>query len=212
MLYTYMSRIVLNETFSNETLHPLLKWMNPPSRWFLGQPNLAIEPDGETDFWQQTHYGFRADNGHFLYAEILDDVIATTQIRYRPAHQYDQAGLMVRYSSECWLKASTEYERDAPSKLGAVATNAGFSDWSLQDFPYTASQSDGILSYCLRLHRRANDILVEHAPDQDGPWKLMRVAHLLYGPKDPCQIGIYACSPKESGCRVDVAFLRIEAP
>ena len=29
-----------------------------------------IEPDAPTDFWQRTHYGFRADNGDFRYTAI----------------------------------------------------------------------------------------------------------------------------------------------
>jgi len=207
-----MSRILLDETFSGESLHPLLKWMNPPAVWRVepSRSQFLLEPDGATDFWQQTHYGFRADNGHFLYAETPGDSIATVGIEYHPAHQYDQAGLMARFSAECWLKTSTEFEVTGPSHLGAVVTNYGFSDWSLQDFPYRSLHSDAGLSYCLRLRREGQDFIVEHAPDVCGPWTLMRIARLASGPEQSCQIGLYACSPKESGCRVGVRFLRIE--
>jgi uncharacterized protein len=207
-----MTRTLLNETFSNEALHPLLKWMNPPQVWRVehSRSQLVLEPDGETDFWQQTHYGFRADNGHFLYAEVPGDCIATAGIRYQPAHQYDQAGLMARFSAECWLKTSTEFEPDAPSHLGAVVTNSGFSDWSLQDFPYRHAQPDGIFFYCLRLRREGQDFLVEHAPDEGGPWNTMRIAQLSSSSGQPGQIGLYACCPKRSGCRVDIGFFRIE--
>lgn len=214
MLYKSMSRVLVNETFSSENLHPLLQWMNAPSVWRVehNRSRLLIEPDGETDFWQLTHYGFRADNGHFLYAEISGDAIATTEIDYQPAHQYDQAGLMVRFSEQCWLKASTEFEPETPSQLGAVVTNSGFSDWSLQNFPYLHPQSKSRLSYCLRLRREGPDILVEHAPGKEGPWSLMRVARLLPSDDRKCQIGLYACSPKGRGLRVEAGFLRIEIP
>ena len=52
-------------------------------------------------------------------AEVSGNVIVTARIRSYPAHQYDQAGLMVRFSSDCWLKTSVEFEPDSPSQLGA---------------------------------------------------------------------------------------------
>ncbi len=209
-----MPHILLNETFSDEKLHHQLKWMNPPAVWRIEctRSHLLIEPDGGTDFWQETHYGFRADNGHFLYAEIPGDAIATAKVCYRAEHQYDQAGLMARFSAECWLKTSAEFEPDAPSHLGAVVTKSGFSDWSFQDFPYPHLQSADALCTFLRLRRKGRDFLVEHAPDESGPWKLMRITRLAASPEQPCQIGVYACSPKERGCRVEVSFLRIEQP
>ncbi len=207
-----MPHILLNETFAGDRLHPLLHWMNPPAVWRIeaSRSHLLIEPDGKTDFWQETHYGFRADNGHFLYAELDGDCIATASIRCEPGHQYDQAGLMARFSAHCWLKTSVEFEPDAASNLGAVVTNSGFSDWSFQEFPYHAVQQDTALSYCLRLRREGLDFLVEHAPAESGPWRLMRIARLISDPAQPCKIGVYACSPKESGCRVEVTLLRIE--
>ena len=54
--------------------------------------------------------------------------------------------------------------------------------------------------------------LVEHAPDESGPWNLMRITGPASGLKQPCQIGLYACSPKEHGCRLEAGFLRIEQP
>ena len=207
-----MSHTLLNETFAGDRLHPLLHWMNPPSVWRIeaSRSHLLIEPDGKTDFWQETHYGFRADNGHFLYAEVDSDCIATASFRCEPGHQYDQAGLMVRFSADCWLKTSVEFEPDAPSNLGSVVTNSGFSDWSFQEFPYRDNQLDNVLSYCLRLRREGPDFLVEHAPVESGPWSLMRIARLVSDPAQPCKIGIYACSPQESGYRVEVKSFRIE--
>jgi uncharacterized protein len=214
MLCMDMPRDLLHETFSGETLNPLLQWMNPPSLWRIDQAYscLLMEPDRETDFWQETHYGFRADNGHFLFAETRGDCTATTAIHCYPSHQYDQAGLMARFSAECWIKTSSEFEPNGPSHLGAVVTNRGFSDWSFQEFPYEQFQSGGGMAYCLRLRREGRDFLVEHAPAEAGPWNLMRVARLVSDPEQLCQIGLYACSPKGSGCRVEAKFLRIQAP
>ncbi len=204
-----MPHRLLNESFDGDALHPLLQWMNPPAVWRIdpARSRLLVSPDAGTDFWQETHYGFRLDNGHFLSAEVPGDAVATAAILCHPAHQYDQAGLMVRFSEQCWLKASAEYEPDGPSHLGVVVTNSGFSDWSLQDFPY-----GGALSYCLRIRREGHDFLVEHAAGENGPWNLMRIARLLPNPDHRARIGLYACSPKGSGCRVEARFLRIEFP
>ncbi len=198
---------VINEIFNRENLDPRLKWQNPPSFWEIDHANsrLLLKPDAATDFWQQTHYGFRADNGHFLFAEVSGDAIATAGIRIAPAHQYDQAGLMVRFSADCWLKTSNEFEPEGPSHLGAVVTNFGFSDWSFQNFPYGES-----LSYCLRVRREGQDLLVEHAVAETGPWTSMRIAHMHSASEAVAQIGVYACSPQKAGCLVEIEFLRIE--
>jgi regulation of enolase protein 1 (concanavalin A-like superfamily) len=95
----------------------------------------CIEADAATDFWQRTHYGFQVDNGHFLYREMTGDFVPTARILFRPVHQYDQAGIMVRVSADCWLKCSVEFEPSGPNRLGAVVTNHGYSDWSTQNFP-----------------------------------------------------------------------------
>ena len=83
--------------------------INPPEKFVLQNDCLTIITDPETDFWQQTHYGFRADNGHFLYLKVAGDFSVTTRVRFHPAHLYDQAGLMVRVGPSCWIKTSVEY-------------------------------------------------------------------------------------------------------
>ena len=198
---------VINEVFNSETLDPRLKWLNPPSVWEIDHAHsrLLLKPDAATDFWQRTHYGFRVDNGHFLYAEVSGDVIVTAGIRDHLAHQYDQAGLMVRFSADCWLKASDEFDPEGPSQLGTVVTNFGFSDWSLQNSPYGES-------FSLRVRREGLDFFVEHAATETGPWNLMRIAHLHSASEPVAQVGLYACSPKEVGCLVEAEFLRIELP
>jgi regulation of enolase protein 1 (concanavalin A-like superfamily) len=198
----------ISETFNHESIDPLLQWLNPPSSWRVdaARSRLLVEPAADTDFWQRTHYGFRADNGHFLHAEAARNGEITTTVLAMPRHQYDQAGLMLRASEDCWLKASVEYEPDGPGQLGAVVTNNGFSDWSLQDFPGAQPYS-----YALRIRWQGDDCFVEHAPDEAGPWRLMRVARLHRPSGVPLRCGIYACSPKGAGFQVEFASLRVES-
>ncbi|HXU20746.1 MAG TPA: DUF1349 domain-containing protein [Verrucomicrobiae bacterium] len=202
-----MPNCLVHETFQETRLHSRLQWLNPPPVWRIDPtlPALVVEPQAETDFWQRTHYGFQADNGHLLYAEILGNTTITAKIHSYPVHQYDQAGLMVRFSPECWLKSSVEFETNAPSQLGAVVTNGGYSDWSLQDFPYGPG-----LSCCLRIQRDGGDFLAEHAVSENGPWFLMRVAHLFAEAEQPALAGFYACSPKGPGSRAALEWLKIE--
>jgi uncharacterized protein len=194
----------LNERFNGPALDARLKWMNPPPAWRLESAGLIVRPAAETDFWQRTHYGFRADSGHFLYLEVAGDFSLTTKVSFHPAHLYDQAGLMVRVGPSCWIKTSVEYESKGPSKLGAVVTNQGYSDWSLQDFPRAQKQVH------LRIRREAQDFLVEWRRAVGSNWELLRVAHLHLGAGQPIQCGLYACSPKGSGFRAEFEFLRIE--
>ncbi len=211
----------LNESFDSETFNSLLSWHNPPARWRVDceRSRLVIEPDAGTDFWQRTHYGFRAGNGHLLKAEIHGDAVIGSRFQSYPVHQYDQAGLMVWFSDDCWLKTSVEFENVGPSQLGAVVTNAGFSDWSMQDFdPHEAggnasagavASTTAVLSYCLRIRRSGEDFAVEYRPADEGAWKMIRLAHLRPAPEYPCFGGIYACSPKGGGFRAEVEYLTI---
>jgi regulation of enolase protein 1 (concanavalin A-like superfamily) len=201
-----MAEPFLHELFEKSALHPALRWHGEPARWSVdpARPGLRVEPAGGTDFWQKTHYGFQADNGHFLYADVAGDFELTTHVRFEPVHQYDQAGLMVRLSPSCWLKTSVEYEPDGPGRLGAVVTNYTFSDWSTQDFPAH------LRAVSLRVQRHSGDCLVEAAVDGEG-WKQLRLAHLHeYRDGALCSAGLYACSPKGAGFVAEFSFLRID--
>lgn len=202
-----MGETILHEGFGGPALDSRLRWFCEPPAWRLAHPAaLEVETGAETDFWQRTHYGFRADNGHFLYTEAPGDFVVSTHVRVRPAHQYDQAGLMVRVSPGCWLKTSVEHEIDTPAQLGAVVTNAGYSDWSVQD--YLAP----VIDLHLRVTRTGADYVVEHSADASS-WRTIRVAHLrgdAAGGDVAC--GVYACSPKGSGMVASFAHLTIERP
>src|SRR5262245_4353398 len=78
----------LHESFTGPGLDPRLRWHCEPARWSVDMPRhcLRIEPDGGTDFWQRTHYGFEADNGHLLFAEVPGDFVLATRVRFHPVH------------------------------------------------------------------------------------------------------------------------------
>ncbi|GAB4374870.1 MAG: DUF1349 domain-containing protein [Elainellaceae cyanobacterium] len=198
------------ETFDHPELDPRLQWYCPPQRWSIANGCLVIEPDAQTDYWQKTHYGFAVDNGHFLYLPVDGDFVLSTQVRFYPVHQYDQAGLMVRFSADRWLKTSVEFEPDEPDRLGAVVTRHGYSDWSTQNYPYDSKQ------LALRIRREADDYIVEYAKaiasdtESEKHWTQIRMAHLENPEQLPIQCGVYACSPKGSGFRAEFDYLKVE--
>jgi regulation of enolase protein 1 (concanavalin A-like superfamily) len=196
----------LHESFAGPGLDPRLCWHCEPARWSVNTSRqcLRIEPNGSTDFWQRTHYGFEVDNGHALFAEIAGDFVLATQVRFRPVRQYDQAGLMVRVSPSCWLKASVEYEPEGPSRLGAVVTNFAYSDWSTQEF------ASGPGEMWLRVRREGDDYVIDSS--QDGRrWVQIRMAHLHEGRGQAVRGGLYACSPKGAGFAAEFGQLTLDS-
>lgn len=196
----------LRETFTRATLDPRLRWYREPKQWSVqpGRPALLLTPDAATDFWQRTHYGFQVDNGHFLHLEIAGDFVLETRVRFQPVHQYDQAGLMVRFSPDCWLKTSVEFEPHGPNRLGSVVTNHGYSDWATQDL------SQEVAEVSFRIRREGTDYLVETSPE-GAHWSQIRMAHLHEdGAGRAASAGLYACSPKGTGYLAEFRFLRLE--
>jgi regulation of enolase protein 1 (concanavalin A-like superfamily) len=183
---------------------PRFGWRCEPKHWSLADGVLTIQPDAPTDFWCKTHYGFEADNGHFRYVRVGSDFRLSAEIVMTPRSQYDQAGLMVRVSKSCWLKTSIEYEPGCPNRLGAVVTNAGYSDWSTQDVAAWTHQ------FRLRVTRTGADYVVEASLDADK-WTHLRTAHLHESgdPASEVACGVYACSPKAAGFRAEFRNLVI---
>lgn len=198
-----MSDSPLRESFSTPDVSPRLRWNAEPARWGVDPEAslLYVEPAPGTDFWQRTHYGFEADNGHFLSLESRGDFVLTTRVTSRPVHQYDQAGLMARISPSCWLKTSVEFEPDGPNRLGAVVTNAQYSDWSTQSLP------KDVATVWFRLRAEGSDFTVSTSLDGDE-WQQIRLSRLLDRERvESISCGLYACSPKGAGYRAEFSLL-----
>jgi regulation of enolase protein 1 (concanavalin A-like superfamily) len=205
-----MTSMILHERFASASLDPRLTWSHADGQWSLEDARLVIRPAAGTDYWQKTHYGFAADQGPFLWLPVEADFVLSTHVRFLPAHQYDQAGLMVRLSPESWIKTSVEHEPEGPNRLGVVVTNYGYSDWSTQDFPKDKNEIS------LRIRREGEDFTVEFAeagsgrdPRQDA-WTQLRITHLFDPAARPVQAGLYACSPQAAGFRAEFETLKIE--
>ncbi len=169
--------------------YPFL-WLNEPKHTFENG-TVSITTSGSTDYWQRTHYGFRADNAHALLTRISEEFTFTARCRFETKDQYDQGGLYVRLDQENWIKISIEAENDEISRLGSVCTNLGYSDWATVDIPAT------INSIFYRVSSKGDDLLVEYSYDGEK-WIQMRICH-MHEHTNYFEVGLYACSPKERG-------------
>ncbi len=173
-----------------------LDWLNPPVGEQADGAGLRLLTRPRTDFWQRTHYGFRHDDGHFLFRPTDGDFVAELTVEIEPNAQFDQAGLMVRFSPSCWLKTSCEYQPAQPAQFGAVVTNAGFSDWSYRPVAPFPKRTR------FRIERLRGDYVVSTCVAGE-PFDVVRIARLLEDDGNgPALVGPYACSPKGDGCPV----------
>ncbi|MFE8703063.1 DUF1349 domain-containing protein [Cytobacillus sp. FJAT-54145] len=194
---------ILYEDFKGESLSDILKWRCEPSNWHVNSSKLILETDEGTDYWQKTHYGFQVDNGHFLYTETMKNFRMTTMVEAFPKSKYDQAGLMIRFSKDVWVKTSLEYIPNGLSKLGAVVTNRGYSDWSTQ----YVDCKDIKLYY--RISKIEQNCYVDFSWNGEV-WNQIRIAHLDIQSDSTIKAGVYACSPQGEKQKVRFSFLTIE--
>lgn len=196
-----MRKDILTENFEQQHLHEKLSWFHEPASWSLHNEKLQINPEASTDFWQKTHYGFQVDNGHFLFSKVDGDFVMEAEVSCNFKHQYDQAGLMVRISDQCWMKTAVEFEPDEPNRLGVVVTNQGYSDWSTQNV------ADDFVKFTLRVSREGSDYKIDYFDNISNEWIQLRLFHLQDQPA--VDIGVYACSPKGGGFEANFEWLKI---
>ncbi|WP_239674042.1 DUF1349 domain-containing protein [Mangrovibacillus cuniculi] len=189
-------------TFSNLNL----TWMNTPKSWSIDEntKQLVIKPEDETDYWQRTHYDFQHDNGHFLFQEQHGPFQLKTKVHLHPLHQYDQAGLYIRFDADNWVKASIEFMTEGENKLGAVVTKQGFSDWSTQPI------GDDVTSISFRLSYIDPVCYIDYSLDEIN-WYQIRIGHLPMVPKTVPKVGLYACSPIKAGFSAAFDYLEIHS-
>ena len=103
-------------------------WMNDPASWKKSGNQLIVRSRPKTDFWRKTFYGYITDNGHFFHLPSKGDFTFEARINGQYAALYDQAGLMVRFDPQNWMKCGSEFF-DGKRHASVVFTR-DFSDWS----------------------------------------------------------------------------------
>lgn len=199
---------VLAREFATEYATGVLdqaRWINPPRKFTVGQSEVTLFTEPGTDFWQRTFYGFRNNNAPAFVFDRSDNFTFSVSIECEYTTLFDQAGVVIWINENNWIKASLEYENEEFSRLGAVVTNAGYSDWSTRNSP-------AVPRIEFRVSRRGPDFLIEARTDSQ--WEQLRIAHLgalgettMQSGRTPSAelpdgpsvgVGIYACSPGDS--------------
>jgi regulation of enolase protein 1 (concanavalin A-like superfamily) len=176
-----------------------MRWLNAPPAWSEDSGGgLRLTTASRTDFWQKTHYGFVRDNGHFRYERVAGDFAARVRIEGDWRDQYDQAGLMVRFDADTWLKCGIEYV-DGQQLASAVLTR-GFSDWSVAPLDPAPPH--------LWIEVRRTGEAVEVAYGEAQPDRLLRLGALTSAPE--LDVGVMAASPEGGGFDVVLRDFAIE--
>jgi uncharacterized protein len=175
-----------------------MQWLNEPVGWQRTNDVLRVTVDPGTDFWRATGYGYIHDNGH-VYGEVLPgDLDVSVRLRGTFAHQYDQAGIMLRADERTWLKTGVEFFEGRP-RLSTVLT-LGWSSWMVADLPADLDE------ITLRMSRRGEAVEIRYAAG-DGPAEL---AALVFMPPDREMLaGIMCAAPEGSGFIVSFYDLRV---
>lgn len=179
-----------------------MTWLNPPPHHVFGDGTLTVRTGKDTDFWRETFYGFRRDNGHFFHRAVEGDFTAEVTVKGKYEVLYDQAGLMLRLSETHWIKAGIEYT-DGLAYFSVVVTN-GTSDWSLVSI---AAGQDGVR---IRLTRHAEAIRIQYLDASDGHWKPVRLAY--FPVSRTVDVGMMCCSPQREGFEATFADFTVGPP
>eukprot|EP00052_Salpingoeca_macrocollata_P035056 m.13418 g.13418 ORF g.13418 m.13418 type:complete len:200 (+) comp7392_c0_seq1:552-1151(+) len=184
-------------------------WFSEPAKWSNDNGSLNVFTDDKKDFWQKTYYkpDVSNDNAHLYYEKRTDEnLIVTVRFCMQPQQQFDQAGVVLRYDTQHWVKAGIEYV-DGGSRLSCVVTNT-HSDWSTQS--YAGGPTLGI-----RLQKLGTDVVVEYdtsANPAQPKWEFTRIAHFHDVANDQeVMVGPYACSPTKGGMLVTFSEFGVRA-
>jgi regulation of enolase protein 1 (concanavalin A-like superfamily) len=180
-----------------------MEWLNEPRNWHSNDGVISVVTDENTDFWRETFYGFIHDNGHFYYQKCTGDF--TAEVTFNAAYEslYDQAGLMLRFSDQTWLKAGIEYVH-GKRMLGTVLTR-GQSDWAIGP---GLTKSEPVY---LRLTRKGSTICVQWAVESNGmDYQTLRLGPLSSDAE--VMIGPMTCSPTRAGLKSEFRDFRLLPP
>lgn len=164
-------------------------WINPPPAFARTGDRLTVTTGKETDYWNNTFYGFKHANGHFLATPVGGDFSLTVRFSAPYGTLYDQAGAMLRVDDDNWLKCGVEFT-DGRKNFSVVVTRDDQSDWSVM--PLEGEVSAPVT---LRLTRHAEALRIE--VEEAGVFHLARLAFLDM--PDDIEAGPMCCSPVGEG-------------
>jgi uncharacterized protein len=172
-------------------------WTTPPANLEHDGEHLIVQAVEGSDYWRDTLYGFRHENGHALLAPW--DAASAIEVSFLLSGfdgLYDQAGLMLWHGPQEWIKAGVEVNDGVPH-LAVVVTHE-HSDWSLAPVPEWAGKQVTVRA------SRMQDGVILRARAAGGAWRTARVARFAHA--TGVQAGPLVCAPLRSG--LSVTFTR----
>ena len=167
-------------------------WRNEPPFHEERDGTLIVRTGKDTDYWNNTFYGFRHDNGHFRATPVTSDFSLEVTFSADYRRLYDQAGAMLFVDANNWLKCGVEFT-DGRKNFSVVVTRDDQSDWSVM--PIEGAVGSPV---ALRLTRHAEALRVE--VETDGRFRLVRLAYLRM--PETVEAGPMCCSPVGEGLSV----------
>jgi regulation of enolase protein 1 (concanavalin A-like superfamily) len=167
-------------------------WINEPPAHRDSSGVLSVTTGKETDWWNNTFYGFKHLSGHFRATPVGGDFSLTVTFSAPYATLYDQAGAMLRVDDQNWLKCGVEFT-DGRKNFSVVVTRDDQSDWSVMPLEGAAGAP-----VTLRLTRHAEALRVE--VESEGRFRLVRLAFLRM--PETVEAGPMCCSPIGEGLPV----------
>lgn len=177
-------------------------WINEPPAHREAGGVLHVTTGKDTDWWNNTFYGFKHLSGHFRATPVSGDFSLTVSFAAPYANLYDQAGAMLRVDDNNWLKCGVEFT-DGRKNFSVVVTRDDQSDWSVMPL-----DGDVEAPVTLRLTRHAEALRVQI--ERDGKFHLVRLAFLNM--PETIEAGPMCCSPLGEGLAVAFQRLSFEAP
>lgn len=164
---------------------------------------LIVRTAKDTDYWNNTFYGFRHANGHFLATPVGGDFSFELTFSADYRRLYDQAGAMLWVDANNWLKTGTEFT-DGALHFSVVVTRDDQSDWSVM-----VLGGEVTAPVTLRLTRHAEALRVQ-IREADGNWRLVRLAYLNM--PEIVEVGPMTCSPTGEGLEVTFSRMALGGP
>ena len=178
-------------------------WRNAPPQHALRGGTLVVRTGKDTDYWNNTFYGFSHSDGHFLATPVAGDFSYELTFSANYSRLYDQAGAMVWVDGNNWLKTGTEFT-DGALHFSVVVTRDDQSDWSVMVLGGEVSAP-----VTLRVTRHVEALRVQ-IREADGNWRLVRLANLRM--PETVEVGPMCCSPTGEGLEVTFSRMALGEP
>jgi regulation of enolase protein 1 (concanavalin A-like superfamily) len=178
-------------------------WRNEPPFHEQRGDELVVRTGKDTDYWNNTFYGFKHGDGHFRATPIAGDFSLELTFSANYQRLYDQAGAMLWVDENNWLKCGTEFT-DGALHFSVVVTRDDQSDWSVMTLG-----GDPFAPVTLRLTRHAEALRIQ-IRKPDGTWPLVRLCYLRM--PETVEVGPMTCSPTGEGLEARFSRIAIGEP